>query len=194
MNIEPVILEGKRVRLEPLLLSHHGALCEIGFDPELWKYGTSKIETDNDLFNYVAIALQYQQNGTALPFVIKEKSSGKIIGSTRYGNIDIKNRRVEIGWTWIACPWQRTYANTETKYLMLKHAFEVLQCVRVEFKTDSMNHRSRTAILRIGAKEEGILRNHMVLPTGRIRDSVYYSIIESEWQKLKKVFETNLTL
>jgi RimJ/RimL family protein N-acetyltransferase len=188
-----VTLEGKRIRLEPLLLSHHTSLCEIGFDPELWKYGTSKIETDKDLFNYVALALQYQQDGTALPFIIREKSTGKIIGSTRYGNIDVNNRRVEIGWTWIARPWQRTYVNTETKYLMLKHAFEVLQCVRVEFKTDSMNHRSRTAILRIGAKEEGILRNHMILPTGRVRDSVYYSIIESEWEKLKKIFEGKLT-
>jgi RimJ/RimL family protein N-acetyltransferase len=127
-----------------------------------------------------------------LPFAIIDTSSGKAIGSTRYGNIDTGNRRVEIGWTWIARRWQRTGVNTEAKLLLLIHAFETLGCIRVEFKTDSINNQSRNALLRIGAKEEGVLRNHMIAPGGRIRHSVYYSIVDLEWKDVRRELEKKL--
>lgn len=129
-----------------------------------------------------------------MPFAIVELASGTVVGSTRYGNIDRANRRVEIGWTWIGRPWQRTAVNTESKYLLLRHAFETLGCIRVEFKTDALNERSRQALLRIGAKEEGIFRSHVVTSTGRIRDSVYFSIIDREWPAVKTRLEAMLTL
>jgi RimJ/RimL family protein N-acetyltransferase len=128
-----------------------------------------------------------------LPFVTIEQSSGKAIGSTRFANIDGGHRRVEIGWTWVMRPWQRTPVNTEAKYLMLKHAFEALECFRVEFETDSLNEQSRLALHRIGAKEGGILRNHMMTYTGRVRHSVYYSIIDSEWPQVKASLEEKLS-
>ena len=186
MDINPITLEGKHVRLEPLSHDHHQALCEVGLDPELWKITMTLILTPEDMSNYIETALKWQQEGTALPFVIIEKASNKAVGSTRFGNIDKANRRMEIGWTWIARPWQQTAINTETKYLLLTHAFEALRCMRVEFKTDVINERSRNALLRIGAKEEGIFRNHMITPTGRIRNSVYFSIIDSEWPDVKQ--------
>ncbi|MBI1803048.1 MAG: GNAT family N-acetyltransferase [Ignavibacteriae bacterium] len=192
MNIQPVTLEGATVTLEPLTIDHHAALCNVGLDPELWKVTMMLIRTPDDMKQYIETALQWQKDGTALPFAIVEKSSDTVVGSTRYGNIDHASRRVEIGWTWVARQWQRTYVNTETKYLLLKHAFETLGCIRVEFKTDSINERSRNALLRIGAREEGVLRNHMITPAGRIRHSVYYSIIDSEWPEVKKFLEQKL--
>lgn len=192
MDIRQVVLEGNHIRLEPLALVHHSALCEIGLDPELWKLTMARIEGPEHMMDYIQTALKWQQDGTAVPFVIREKVSGKIVGSTRFANIDRSNRRLEIGWTWIARPWQRTIVNTEMKYLLLKHAFELLGCIRVEFKTDSLNSRSRTALLRIGAKEEGIFRNHMITPSGRIRHSVYFSIIDSEWNTIKLHLEEKM--
>ncbi|MCH7976689.1 MAG: GNAT family N-acetyltransferase [Bacteroidetes bacterium] len=178
---EPVVLEGAHVRLEPLRLSHLDALCEVGLDPDLWKWIPNPISTRYDLEAYVQAALEGQEQGTMLPFTIVERVSGRVVGSTRYGNIDMKNRRLEIGWTWVAKPWQRTAINTEAKLLMLRHAFGLLGCNRVEFKTDALNERSRRAILRLGAKEEGILRKHMTTETDRVRDTVYYSILDDEW-------------
>jgi RimJ/RimL family protein N-acetyltransferase len=134
---------------------------------------------------YIATALEEQARGVSLPFALIEKAGGKAIGSTRYGNIDRTHHRVEIGWTWIAPLWQRTAINTEAKYLLLKHAFEKLGCIRVELKTDSLNERSRAAILRIGAREEGTFRNHMITSTGRFRHTVYFSILDSEWPEVK---------
>ena len=192
MDLTPITLEGQHVRLEPLSHSHFEQLCEVGVDEQLWKLTTTVIKTSEDMKNYLSTALQWQSEGTALPFAIIEKESGKAIGSTRYGNIDIVNRRLEIGWTWVARTWQRTAVNTETKYLLLKHAFETVGCIRVEFKTDSRNEQSRKALLRIGAKEEGIFRNHMITPIGRLRHSVYYSIIDSEWNDVKKRLEEKL--
>ncbi|HEV8537395.1 MAG TPA: GNAT family protein [Bacteroidota bacterium] len=185
-------MEGHSVRLEPLSIAHLQALSEVGLDPELWKWTTTNIGTPEDMKEYIEVALECQREGMALPFAIIDKSTGKIAGSTRYGNIDTVNRRLEIGWTWIGRPWQRTIINTETKYLLLTHAFETLNCIRVEFKTDSLNTQSRNALLRIKAKEEGILRNHMVSQGGRLRHSVYYSIIESEWPEVKKILEKRL--
>lgn len=147
------------------------------------------VSSRDDMQSYIEIAIADQNKGVALPFVTVERSSGKVIGSTRLGNIDVQNRRAEIGWTWIDPAWQRTAVNTEAKLLMLTHAFEVWKCIRLELKTDVLNEKSRNAILRLGAKEEGVFRNHVICDTGRFRDSIYFSIIESEWESVK----TNLT-
>ena len=192
MLVHPVTLEGRYVRLEPLSLSHQAELCEVAFDEEIWRYTTSVIERPEDLREYIETALRWQSEGTALPFATIDKGSGRAVGSTRYAAIDSANRRLEIGWTWIARDFQRTYVNTEAKYLMLGHAFENLRCLRVEFKTDSLNEKSSRALLRIGAKEEGTFRNHMIMPGGRLRHSVYYSIIDSEWPEVKSALEEKL--
>jgi RimJ/RimL family protein N-acetyltransferase len=192
MDIRPVTLEGQHVRLEPLSLEHHAGLCVVGLDEELWRWIPQPVRTPEEMREYIAAALKAQEEGSALPFATIEPASGKVIGSTRYGNIDRANRHVEIGWTWLGLKWQRTSANTEAKFLMLRHAFETLGCLRVELKTDSLNERSRQAILRIGAKEEGIFRNHVITRSGRIRHSVYYSIIDSEWPVVKAALEEKL--
>ncbi|MEO8435402.1 MAG: GNAT family N-acetyltransferase [Pyrinomonadaceae bacterium] len=192
MDPQPVTLAGVHVRLEPLSLAHLDQLCEVGLDPAIWRWGLTLIQTREDMKNYISAALKAQDEGTAIPFVTIEKSSGRIIGSTRYGNIDQENRRLEIGWTWITPQWQRAAINTEAKYLMLRHAFEDLGCIRVEFKTDSLNDQSRTALERIGAQEEGILRNHMIAYGGRLRHSVFFSIIDIEWPAVKANLEAKL--
>ncbi len=192
MNIEPIVLEGKYVRLEPLGHHHVPALCKVGLDPELWQWTMTLIKSVEDMNDYVETALKWQAEGTALPFATVERSSGTVVGSTRFANIDRTHRRAEIGWTWIARPWQRTAINTEAKFLMLRHAFEMWRCIRVELKTDALNERSRRAMLRIGAKEEGTLRNHMIASSGRVRDTVYYSILDSEWPDVKKRLELKL--
>ena len=168
-----------------MLLSHLDALCRVGLDPELWRFTSSKVATREDMLEYIETALQWQRDGTAQPFVIIEKSSGEIIGSTRYANIDKVNLRLEIGWTWIARAWQRTAINTEMKCLMLIHAFEKLGCISVELKTNVLNMKSRNAMLRIGAKEEGIFRNHLIGKDGAIRHTAWYSFIKSEWPRVK---------
>lgn len=186
MLIEPVSLESSRVRLEPLRADHIETLYKIGDDKEIWRWTTSVIDSLDDMKNYVWEALEMQNNGEALPFVTIDRESGEIVGSTRFGHIDTANKRVEIGWTWITPKWQKTYINTEAKLLMLTHAFEHWECVRVEIITDVLNEKSRMAIRRLGAKEEGILRQHMVLKTGRLRDTVIHSIIDSEWSGIKE--------
>jgi len=193
MLIEPFTLEGRRVQLEPLALAHHSALCEVGLDEELWRWTTTLIRTPDEMRAYIETALEEQSKGLSLPFAIIEKADGRVAGSTRFGNIDRNNRRLEIGWTWLGRNYQRTPINTEAKYLLLCHAFERLNAIRVELKTDSLNERSRRAILRIGAKEEGTLRNHMIVHDGRLRHSVYYSIIASEWKKVKADLEEKLS-
>jgi RimJ/RimL family protein N-acetyltransferase len=190
--LEPIVLEGDFVRLEPMTLEHHAGLSEVGLDPEIWRQTVTFVRSPEEMRTYMESALKLQAEGTSLPFVTIERSSGRIIGSTRLGNYDRANRRVEIGWTWIARPWQRTAINTEAKYLMLSHAFEKLRCVRVELKTDVLNSASRKAMLRIGAKEEGILRKHTLMWTGRYRDSIYYSILDDEWPGVKQELERML--
>jgi RimJ/RimL family protein N-acetyltransferase len=192
MTLEPVMLEGRRVRLEPLSEAHHPGLCDAGLDPELWRLIPYRVGTREEMAAYIQAALQAQAAGTALPFATIERASEQVIGSTRFMNIDVPNRRVEIGSTWIARPWQRSFVNTEAKFLMLRHAFEVLGCIRVELKTDALNERSRNAILRIGAREEGILRKHIVTWTGRVRDTVYFSILDDEWPRVKADLEAKL--
>jgi len=192
MDIRPVLLEGRLVQLEPLSMDHHAALCAVGFDPELWRWTLNLVETPEQMREYMKAALDAQARGSELPFATCERASGRAVGSTRFGNIDRANRRVEIGWTWIARPWQRTAVNTEAKYLMLRHAFEQWGCVRVELKTDVLNETSRATLRRLGAKEEGVLRRHMITATGRIRDTVYYSILDTEWPAVKAMLEAKL--
>jgi RimJ/RimL family protein N-acetyltransferase len=192
MIVEPVTLEGRHVRLEPLVKRHLAGLAQVGLDEELWRWIPTAVRTPEEMAAYIETALQEQERGVSLPFAILEKATGRAIGSTRYGNIDRVHNRMEIGWTWVARDWQRTAMNTEAKYLLLRHAFETLKCMRVELKTDSLNEKSRAAILRIGAKEEGIFRNHMITSSGRIRHSVYFSIIDSEWPAVKARLESKL--
>jgi len=192
MKIDPVVLEGIHVRLEPLLRKHITGLCEVGLEEQLWRWIPTPVRTADDMAAYVELALKEQANGVSLPFAQIEKATGRLIGSTRYMNIDRVHHRVEIGCTWIGREWQRTAANTEAKYLLLRHAFETLGCMRVELKTDSLNEKSRAAILRIGAKQEGIFRNHMMTSTGRIRHTIYFSIVDSEWPGVKSEMERRL--
>lgn len=192
MIVTPVTLEGVHARLEPLSQAHLDSLAAVGLDEELWRWIPTPVRTRQDMLAYIQLALQEQERGASLPFAIVEKASSRPIGSTRYGNIERTHHRVEIGWTWVAGPWQRTPINTEAKYLLLKHAFESLGCMRVELKTDSLNERSRAAILRIGAREEGVFRNHMITESGRIRHTVYFSIIDSEWPSIKSRLEARL--
>jgi RimJ/RimL family protein N-acetyltransferase len=192
MDIAPVTLQGRCVRLEPLSMMHLDALCAVGLDERLWQWSPRRpVRTPADMRCYIQHALDQQAGGTAVPFATIHTQAGAV-GSTRFAEIDRDNRRVEIGYTWIAPPWQRTAVNTEAKYLMLRHAFETLGCVRVELKTDSLNERSRHAILRIGATQEGVFRNHMVTWSGRLRHSVYFSIIDREWARVKADLEAKL--
>jgi len=185
MKVEPVTLEGRFVRLEPMRVDHLPALCKAGLEPSLWEWTNALIRDESDMERYLRAALADQAKGTALPFVTLERKTGTVVGSTRFGNIDTANKKAEIGWTWINPQWQRTVVNTEAKLLMLTHAFDVWRCIRVELKTDSNNQKSRAAIARIGASEEGTLRNHMITESGRYRHSVYFSIIESEWEAVR---------
>ena len=194
MKVEPVTLEGRHVRLEPLSMGHHAALSEVGLDERIWTWNSSQVvRTSDDMRAYIEHALDQQAQAQSVPFATIALAAGRAVGSTRFTTIDSTNRRLEIGYTWIAPPWQRTAINTEAKYLMLRHAFEQLGCIRVELKTDALNQRSRNAILRLGAKEEGIFRNHMLTYTGRLRHSVYYSIIDTEWPAVKKALEEKLS-
>ena len=192
MIVRPTVLEGTDVRLEPLSLDHLAGLCKVGLDLDLWQIATTMIRDEEDMRGYVETALQLQREGRALPFATVDKRSGSVAGSTRFGNIDTANRRMEIGWTWLGRQFQRTHVNTEAKYLMLQHAFDVLGCIRIEFKTDVINEKSRAALKRIGAKEEGVLRKHMITPDGRIRDSVYFSILDTEWPSVKADLQKRL--
>lgn len=192
MLVVPVVLEGRQVRLEPLREDHLAGLAEMGLDEELWRWIPTPVRTTEEMAAYIATALREQAHGVSLPFALVERRTGRPIGSTRYGNIDRTHRRVEIGWTWVAREWQRTAINTEAKYLLLTHAFERLGCIRVELKTDSLNERSRAAILRIGAREEGTFRNHMITASGRIRHTVYFSMVDSEWPGVKARLEEKL--
>jgi N-acetyltransferase len=193
MKVMPVVLEGAHVRLEPLSRGHLPGLCAIGLEQELWRWIPTPVRTTDDMAAYVELALKEQANGLSLPFAQIEKSAGRVIGSTRYMNIEKTHHRAEIGCTWIGREWQRTAVNTESKYLLLRHAFETLGCMRVELKTDALNEKSRAAILRIGAKEEGTFRNHMITSSGRIRQTVYFSIVDSEWPGVKSELERRLS-
>lgn len=192
--VTPLTLEGSVVGLEPVRREHCAHFWAVAKDnPDaIFQWIPYSMKTLEDFERFVARLLEEEKRGESVPFATVERSSGQVIGSTRFMNIDRANRRVEIGSTWIAPAWQRTAVNTEAKYLMLRHAFEVWGCIRVELKTDALNQRSRQAILRLGAKEEGTLRKHLVTWTGRIRDSVYFSILDTEWLNVKARLQERL--
>ena len=185
MKIEPVTLTGKVMRLEPLRLDHVAALARVGLDPELWRWIPQSVSNEDEMRAYVERALDEQRRGVSLPFAIVALADGQVIGCTRYMNIETAHKRLEIGSTWLAPSQQRTGANTECKLLLLTHAFETLGANRVELKTDVLNQKSRDAIERIGARQEGVFRRHVITASGRVRDTVYFSIIDSEWPEVK---------
>jgi RimJ/RimL family protein N-acetyltransferase len=187
----PLTLEGSVVRLEPIRREHAQLFWKIAHNDleDIFRWIPYSMKTPDDFEKLIDKAFQEQERGESVVFATVERKSGRTIGSTRFMNIDRINRRVEIGSTWIAPPCQRTAVNSEAKYLMLRHAFEVWNCIRVELKTDALNQKSRNAILRIGAKEEGTLRRHLLTFTGRVRDTVYFSILDSEWPEAKRRLE-----
>jgi len=193
MVIEPLTLTGHVVRLEPLALAHVPALTLAGRDPSIWQYMPyPNMATEDDMRAWITDLLSRQARGTDLPFAVVHLASGQPIGATRYMDIHPHDRNLEIGGTWYAADHQRTAANTEAKYLLLRHAFDTLGLTRVELKTDAINARSRAAILRIGATEEGTLRRHTRTWDGRLRDSVYFSIIAEEWPVVRRRLEAML--
>ena len=189
--IAPVRLNGRHVRLEPLVPEHVPGLQAAARDGELWKLWYTSVPNPERAAEYVDKALALQAQGLALPFVVRD-AAGVIVGSTRFGNVDAANRRVEIGWTWYAKRVQRTGLNTEAKLLLLGHAFETLGCAAVELRTSWFNHASRAAIARLGAKQDGVLRNHMRMDDGTYRDTVVFSIIAGEWPMVKRHLQFRL--
>ena len=190
--IEPVILTGTKVVLEPLSLEHAEGVIAAVKDGELWKLWYTHIPSPEKVGEYIKIALGMRENAGAMPFIVREKESNKIVGCTRYFNVDEVNQRLEIGHTWYSESYQRTAVNTECKYLLLTHAFEKLDAIAVELRTHWHNHKSRAAIARLGAKQDGVLRNHSRSADGIYRDTVVFSIINLEWPAVKKSLEFKL--
>lgn len=193
LAVKSIILQGRHVRLEPMTEAHIPALADIGVGQPFWDFMVyGRMETAGDMRAWVLDILSRAEKGTDLPFVAIHLASRRVAGATRYMNIMPNDRGLEIGGTWYGAEFQRTVVNTECKYLLLRHAFEDLGCIRVQLKTDSRNERSQKAIERLGALKEGVLRNHMILPDGHIRHSVYYSILDTEWPDVKKRLEEML--
>lgn len=190
--LAPTVLDGRHVRLEPLADAHADALWAVAQDPRLWEWTLSVVRTRADFDAYFASARAEHDAGQALAFATCSRSTGEVVGSTRFGNHVPAHGRVEIGWTWIGVSWQRTAVNTEAKRLMLGHAFDTLGLRRVEFKTDARNARSRSAIARLGATEEGTLRQHAVTAGGRVRDTVYFSLLAHEWPAVRDRLDARL--
>ena len=184
--IEPVTLKGEHASLEPLAREHAGDIAAAASDGELWRLWYTSVPSPEEVGAWLDTALDMRERLGALPFAVRDNASGAIVGSTRYFNVDPVNHRLEIGHTWYAARVQRSPLNTECKWLLLTHAFEALGCIAVEFRTHWFNHRSREAILRLGAKQDGVLRNHHRMPDGTLRDTVVFSIIESEWPTVKR--------
>jgi RimJ/RimL family protein N-acetyltransferase len=185
-------LSGSLAILDPLETCHREGLLAAAADGRLWDLSVTVVPGPATVDAYIARAISDRTGGTAIPFAIVERRGGRIVGSTRFWKVDRTNRKLEIGHTWLAHSAQRTGINTEVKYLMLRHAFEALDCVRVQFTTDELNARSREAILRIGAKEEGVIRHERIMPDGRKRNSVRFSIIDAEWPAVKTRLENRL--
>lgn len=190
--LPPPVLTGSLVELQPLAADHRGALLEAAADGELWNMTLTVVPGEHNVDQYLATALEGRAAGKVMAFLIVERAGGRPIGTTRYWKMDGANRKLEIGHTWLSLSAQRSGANTEAKYLLLRHAFEELGCVRVQFTTDVLNERSRAAILRIGAKQEGIVRHERIMPDGRKRDSVRFSIIDDEWAEVKAALEQKM--
>jgi RimJ/RimL family protein N-acetyltransferase len=184
--VEPVTLRGVQVTLEPLKREHEAALRNAANDGELWRLWFTSVPAPDAVADYIGVALAMREDKGAMPFVVRENVSGAVIGCTRYLNVEAEHRRLEIGYTWYAKRMQRTSTNTECKLLLLSHAFETLKCIAVEFRTSWFNHASRIAIARLGAKQDGVLRNHQITPDGIRRDTVVFSILESEWPAVKR--------
>lgn len=190
IQLIPITLEGRLVRLVPMAEAHAPELAEVALEPEIWRHMVyGNVDTEEKLREFMRLLLARQAEGTDLCFTVFHRPTGKPIGCTRFMNIDVGDRSVEIGGTFYGLAYQRTAVNTECKHLLLRHAFEEWGCIRVQLKTDLQNLRSQAAIERLGAVKEGVLRNHMILPTGRIRDSVLYSIIDAEWPDVKARLE-----
>ena len=187
MSNQPIT--GPRVELRPLEISDGPALVAAADDGELWKLPFTVVPSSDTIDAYIGRALTGRDEGHVLPYVIVLRTSSEVVGTTRFWKIDRTNRKLEIGHTWIAASWQRSFVNTEMKFLMLRFAFETLNCVRVQFTTDEINTRSRAAILRLGATEEGRIRNERIMPDGRLRNSIRFSIIAAEWPDIKQGLE-----
>jgi RimJ/RimL family protein N-acetyltransferase len=192
VKVEPVTLEGTHVRLEPVGLHHLDGLWHAGRFPEVWRMRPFPAHTKDELEAQVRAAIAAADAGFLLMFATVEVGSGRPVGTTSFLNVDAPNRHLEIGATWVTPAWQRSPVNTEMKYLQLRHCFETLGCLRVEFKTDARNVASRVALARIGAVEEGTFRRHMVLPDGFVRDSVYFSIVDRDWPAVRARLEDRL--
>jgi len=193
MTFDKVILEGQLIRLEPLSSEHKEGLCKAILDGELWKLFVTLVPHVDDIDTFIHNAQVSYSSGDGLVFAVIDKATNKVAGSTRFMKANFPNKRVEIGFTFLGESWQKTSVNTEAKLLMLSHAFETMQFNRVELITDYLNTKSRNAILRLGAKEEGILRSHMIMPNGRVRDSVLYSIVKHEWEGVKQNLRDKLS-
>ena len=192
MVVEPLTLEGQYVRLVPLTLDHQDALCAALLDADIWRWFPAQVRTPDEMRAFIQLALKLRDAGDTLPFATVSKATNEVVGTTRFLTIERGHHHVEIGATIIGKNWQRTPVNTEAKYLMLRHAFETLGCIRVQFQTDSLNIKSQNAILRLGAKQEGIFRNHKICWDGRVRDSIFFSITDEEWPDVKANLEAKL--
>jgi N-acetyltransferase len=190
--VDTVTLHGKHATLEPLSLSHENDIKLAAADGKLWELWFTMVPGPEGVREYIEQLLKQREQGAAFAFAVRDNTNGRIVGCTRYLHVDATNRRLEIGGTWYAQSVQRTGINTECKLLLLEHAFEALECIAVEFRTDWFNKRSQAAIERLGAKREGVLRNHMIMTDGRVRDTVVYSIIQNEWNGVKKNLQYKL--
>ena len=188
--LSEIELIGQKVKLIPLKVSYANDLVDAASDGQLWNLKVTSVPSKDTVKNYLEFALKEQEAGRSLPFVVLDNVTNSIIGSTRYCNASTEHRRLEIGYTWYAKSYQRTAVNTECKLLLLRHAFEVLDCIAVEFRTHIHNTASKNAIIRLGAKQDGVLRNHRINPDGSLRDSVVYSITNQEWKSVKKSLQT----
>ena len=185
-----ITLTGKKIRLRPLQASDAEVLVKAAADGQLWSLPYTVIPSKETIEEYISLAIKGRDAGSVIPFVVEDLATNRVIGSTRYWKIDLNNRKLEIGHTWYSQSFQRTHVNTEAKYLLLQYAFEKLNCVRVQFTTDEINQKSRNAILRIGATQEGIIRNERIMPNGRLRNSVRFSIIDLEWPSIKELLKS----
>ena len=192
MKVESVTLDGQYVRLEPITMEHHAALCSALLDDEIWRWMPWRVTTPDEMREFMQTALKLRDEGTMITFATVYKPDNCVVGTTRYLTIERANHNIEIGGTMVGRNWQRTVVNTEAKYLMLRHAFETLGCLRVQFQTDSLNTKSKNAILRLGATQEGVIRNKVICWDGRIRHSLYFSITDEEWPGVKANLEAKM--
>ncbi len=192
VRIEPITLEGPRIRLVPLTTEHYDALCDVGLDARLWAFTSVRVETPDDMQDYIDAALAAQAGSTALPFAIVHAATGRVVGTTRVHAIAPAHGRVEIGFTWVGAAWQRQGISTESKYLLLRHAFDTWRCHRVEFKAVGRNHPSCRSLLRLGATCEGVLRQYLTSADGSSHDVALFSIVSSEWPDVRAHLEITL--